>query len=72
MEPMGTASFLDLAFYFSGQREGARYNFVCTDWAKIHLVNSFGLCSETDSPIVPFNLLLLLIFVSWETKYNSN
>lgn len=40
--------------------------------AQIHLVSSFGFCSETDSPIAPSTLLLLLIFVSWETKYNSN
>lgn len=33
--------------------------------------SSFRLHSETDSPTVPFNLLLLLILVSWETKHKA-
>lgn len=44
---------------------------MCIHWSKSRVVSTFGLHSETDSPIVLLNLLLLLILVSWETKYKA-
>lgn len=52
-------------------REASGIIVMCIYWSKVHAVSPFGLHSETDSPTVPFNLLLLLILVSWETKHKA-